>query len=549
LQTINSARRPAVTTPQGGTWQAFHYPLFRAMWTASVVSNIGTWMQDVGAGWLMTSLAPSPLLVALVQAATTLPIVLLALPAGAWADIVDRRRYLIGTQLWMLIMAAVLGFFTLTGVTTAGLLLAFTFALGCGAALTWPAWAAMVPELVPRSELHSAIALNSMGINVARAIGPALAGFIIAVTGPGTVFLLNAASFLGIVVVLSRWQRAPRQSALPAERFFSALRAGLRYARHAPRLQAVLIREGAFFIFASAPWALLPLLVRRELGAGPGVYGILVACIGAGAVAGALYLPRLRTRLTYDALVLSATLAYTATMLVLAHVHNLYLLGVAMLLSGTAWITILSSLHLTAQTALPEWVRARGLALFMVMFMAGMAGGSALWGQVANLAGIPLALTAATVGALGGLALTWRFRLGDHELVDFTPSMHWPAPLVNQEPEPDQGPVLVTLEYRIDPANRQKFLDLMQELRRIRRRDGAFFWELFHDTANPERFLECFMLESWLEHLRQHERVTVVDRQLQEQVKQCLADPTGPQVAHYVASGAAKSLSTNNSYR
>ncbi len=518
-------------------WEPLRQPLFRALWIAAVVSNIGTWMHDVGAGWLMTSLSPSPVMVSLVQAATTLPAMLLSLPGGALADILDRRRLLIGAQLWMLLMAGLLGVLTVTGITTAWGLLAFTFALGCGTALTLPAWSAIVPELVPRAQLHGAIALNSMGFNVARAIGPALAGLIVAATGPGSVFLLNAVSFLGIVIVLLRWRRQPRESTLPAERFFSAVRIGLRYARHAPQLQMVLLRGGAFFLFASALWALLPLVVRRELGAGPEVYGGLTTCIGIGAVASALLLPRLRSRLTRDALLRIATLLYAVALLALATIQNIYLLGIAMLFSGAAWLTIMSSLMVTAQLALPEWVRARGLGLFMVMFMASLAGGSALWGQVAKLAGIPAALTLAALGALISLLLTWRLRLGGGEPVDFAPSLHWPVPLVEQEPEPDRGPVLVTLEYRIDPIRRQEFLALMQQLGETRRRDGAFMWGLFHDAAAADRFLECFMAESWLEHLRQHERVTVADRAVQEQINQCLLEPGGPQVFHYLASG------------
>jgi MFS family permease len=472
-----------------------------------------------------------------VQAATTLPTVLLALPGGALADILDRRRLLIVAQTWMLLMAGLLGVLTVAGLTTAWTLLALTFALGCGTALTFPAWAAIVPELVPRAQLHSAIALNSMGINAARAIGPALAGLIVAAVGPGSVFLLNAVSFLGIIIVLQRWRRKPRESSLPAERFFSALRIGLRYARHAPRLQIVLLRGSAFFLFASALWALLPLVVRRELGAGPQVYGGLTTCIGIGAVAAALGLPRLRSLLSRDALVRVATLLYAVALLALATIQNIYLLGIAMLLSGAAWLTILAALQVTAQLALPEWVRARGLALFMVTFMACMAGGSTLWGQVAKLAGIPAALMLAALGALIGLLLAWRLRLGGGDLLDFTPSLHWPPPMVEQEPEPDHGPVLVTLEYQVDPSRRQEFLTLMRQLGRTRRRDGAFRWRLFHDAAAADRFLECFLVDSWLEHLRQHERFTVADRALQEQINQCLLEPGGPRVSHYLASG------------
>jgi MFS family permease len=515
-------------------WSPLRRALFRALWIATVVSNIGTWMHDVGAGWLMTSLAPSPLMVALVQSSAALPILLLALPAGALADIVDRRRYLIGTQLWMAAVAALLGASTLAGMTNAWSLLAFTFALGCGSAMTMPAWSAIAPELVPRSELRAAITLNGLGMNLSRAIGPALAGFIIASFGSGTVFVLNAASFIGVLAVLIRWRRLPRDRSLPAEPFFTAMRAGLRYARHSIALRAALARSAAFFLCASASWALLPLVVRQTLQAGSAVYGSLLAFIGTGAVTTAFFLPRLLNYLSSDWLVALATLAYAASMLALAHLRDVYLLAAVMSLSGAAWISVVSSLQVAAQAALPEWVRARGLSLFMVVFMGGMAGGGLIWGHLAETAGIPFALTVAAGAAVFGAVVTVPFRIGGYENADFTPSMHWPAPLVDEEPEPDRGPVLVTLEYRVQPSSTAAFLKLMRVLRRIRKRDGAFYWGLFQDTADHSRFVEHFMLESWVEHLRQHERVTVADRDVQERLKQYLQDQRDPIVSHYV---------------
>lgn len=527
----HSVEHVAYTNRPPSAWAPLRRPLFRALWIATVVSNIGTWMHEVGASWLMTSLAPSPLMVALVQAATSLPMVFLALPAGALADVVDRRRYLIVTQLWMLVTAALLGTCTWIGMTNAWLLLGFTFALGCGAAMTMPAWAAIAPDLVPREELQAAVTLNGLGMNVARAIGPALAGLIVAAFGPATVFLLNAVSFLGVLAVLFRWRRIPRESTLPAERLFGAMRAGLRYARHSKMLQAVLMRAAAFFLFASAPWALLPLLVRQEIGGGPDVYGLFLTAIGAGAVVTAFFLPRIRTKLSCGALVALATIIYAVAALMLAQVRNVYALDAVMFAMGAGWITVMSSLQVAAQAALPGWVRARGLACFMVIFMGGMAGGSVLWGQVATIVGMPQALIAAAVGALFGVALTWRIRLGGHEGVELVPSMHWPAPLVAKDPEMDQGPVMIQLEYRVDATHTERFLSLMQAYREMRRRDGAFFWELFRDTADPSRFIECFMVESWLEHLRQHERVTVADRTIQEELKRCLLGEDYPRVS------------------
>jgi MFS family permease len=517
-------------------WAPLRQRVFRMLWIASVVSNIGTWMHEVGAGWLMTTLAPSPLMVALVQAATSAPVFLLALPAGALADIVDRRRYLIASQIWMMTAATLLGVLTLAGVTTAITLLVFTFALGIGTAMMMPAWGAITPELVPRSELHAAIGLNSIGMNVSRSVGPAIAGFVVAAAGPGVVFILNALSFLAVIVALKNWKSTPMDNTLPAERVLGAMRAGLRYARHSPELRAVLTRGAGFFVFASASWALLPLVVRQELQRGPGTYGLFLACLGVGAILGALLLPRVRTRLSRDGIVAGATGLYAIAMLALAHSVSVYEAGVAMLLTGVAWISVVSSLMTAAQTALPAWVRARGLALFWVVYMGGMAAGSALWGQIASWTGIPHALTVAAIGALLGIAATWKFRVGQHDETDLTPSVNWPAPMLAADPEADPGPVMVTVEYRINPASAREFTAVMQQrMRRIRRRDGAFMWELFSDADHPDRMVECFMVESWLEHLRQHERVTVADHNVIKQMRAYHLGGEPPRVTHLIA--------------
>ncbi|MDD5328650.1 MAG: MFS transporter [Sulfuricella sp.] len=541
------------TQTAASPWTPLRHRVFRMLWIASIVSNIGSWMHEVGAGWLMTSLAPSPLMVALVQAATTAPIFLLALPAGALADIVDRRRYLIASQVWMMIVAGLLGALTLAGMTSAPLLLLFTFALGAGTAMMMPAWGAITPELVARSELPAAIGLNTIGMNVSRAVGPALAGLIVAAAGPGVVFVLNALSFLAVIVALKNWQRSPQTSELPAERLAGAVRAGLRYARHAPELRAVLTRGSAFFVFASASWALMPLIVRQELRSGPGTYGLFLACMGIGAIAGALLLPRLNIRLAKrdsvplarlrerargegrDLIVAGATVLYALAMLALAHSGNVLAAGAAMVVTGVAWISVVSSLMTATQTALPSWVRARGLAFFWVVFTGGMAAGSALWGQVATWVGIPAALTLASAGAVVGIGATWRYRIGRHDVVDLSPSVRWPTPMPTDDLGMDRGPVMVTVEYHIDPARIREFTKVMQKLRVIRRRDGAFMWELFNDIEDPGRMVECFMVESWLEHLRQHERVTVADRDVSEKARAFHRGEEPPKVTHLLA--------------
>jgi MFS family permease len=525
----------ALTPTTTSLWTPLHNKVFRMMWIASIVSNIGSWMHEVGAGWLMTSLAPSPLMVALVQAATTAPVFLLALPAGALADIVDRRRYLIASQMWMMLIAATLGILTLSGMTTAPVLLVFTFALGIGTAMMMPAWGAVTPELIPRNELHAAIALNSMGMNIARSVGPALAGLIVATAGPGMVFILNAVSFLAVLAALKIWQRTPAQSQLPAERVAGAVRAGLRYARHSPALRAVLVRGAAFFVFASASWALLPLIVRHHLNSGPSTYGVFLACLGLGAIAGALLLPRINLRISRDHIVAGATVLYAVAMLALAHSGNVYAAGSAMLVTGVAWISVVSSLMTAAQTALPGWVRARGLALFWVVFMGGMAAGSALWGQIATWIGIPYALTAAAISALLGILATQSFRIGRHDVADLSPSIYWPSPTLTDDDASDRGPVMVTVEYRVDPGKQHEFTSVMQHMHRIRRRDGAYMWELFNDIDDPYRIVECFMVESWLEHLRQHERVTVADQDIIERTRAFHLGDALPKVTHLLA--------------
>jgi MFS family permease len=483
----------------------------------------------------MTSLSSSPSLVALVEAADSLPVMLLALPAGAIADIVDRRRLLIATQVYLMVIAAALGILTWLNVMTPWMLLGFTFALGVGTAMVMPAWAAIVPELVPPEDLPSAVALNSIAINVSRTIGPAIAGVLVAAVGAWLVFILNALSYIGILAVLVRWRRERRKSSLPAERFVSAIRVGLRFVTHTRALQIVLIRGSAFFVFASATWSLFPLIVRRELGMGPEIYGLLLTCIGIGAVGGALLLPRARARFSRDALVAGASALYAVAALMLGHVQNLPLLAVAMLATGVAWISILSALQVAAQMTLPAWVRARGLAAFVMVFMGGMALGSILWGQVAARVGIPATLTIAALGMAGAIGLTWRFKLGRHEVLDFTPSSHWPAPVLAESPEPDSGPVMVTIEYRVQPDKRAEFVAAMQSVREMRRRNGAYFWELFHDSADPSRFNECFMDESWVEHLRQHERVSVADREIQQRAKAFMVEGTATKSSHWLA--------------
>jgi MFS family permease len=509
-------------------------PLFRALWLATVVSNIGTWIHEVGAGWLMVTLDPHPVMVSLVQASTALPIFLLALPGGALADIVDRRRYLIYTQLWMLLVALLLAACTALGWINAWGLLAFTFALACGAALNTPAWAATVPELVPRAQLQPAIALNSLGINLARAIGPAFAGVVVAWYGPQAAFLLNALSFVAVIVVLARWRRVPQPSTLPAERFSGAMRAGVRYVREATALQYVMARSAAFFLFATATWALLP-LVARGAGGGANTYGLLLAGIGAGAVGAAMVMPHLRRRFTRDALARGATMLYAAATIGIALAGSPYLLLPATLAAGAAWLAVISTLHVSAQTAVPQWVRARALAVYLMIFAAGTTGGAVLWGAAAARWGVPPALVLAAAGGVLAMFATWRLSLGGEDGLSRTESAPLFSPQQHVDIAPGRGPVQVHVEYRIAPADAAGFIAAAQAMERIRRRDGALSWGLFEDAAAPGRYVETFVVESWAEHLRQHHRGTAEDIAVIARVRGYHRGDGPPPVTHWVA--------------
>ena len=516
-------------------WSPLYQPLFRALWIAAVASNIGTWMQNVGAAWLMTSLAPSPTMVALVQAATSLPVFLVALPAGAIADLVDRRRLLLLTQGWMLLAAGGLGALTLMGATTPWLLLTLTFALGLGAAMNAPAWQAIIPELITGSEVRAAVTLNGVGYNLARAVGPALGGLTVGALGSGAVFILNALSFLGVMVVLYGWKRPVGELALPAEDAFGAMRSGIRYIRYAPALRAVLSRTAVFIFGGSALWALLPLVARQELALNATGYGVLLGCLGAGAVIGAALLPQIQRRLSTDLFLAGATLLFAFATAMPAYVRSFSLVSAAMVAGGMAWITIMSTFNVGAQVTVPSWVRARALAVYGLMFQGGTAIGSTLWGIVADHVGLPMALVSAAATLILSLAAMGRYRLKLEDEIDLTPSPHWPEPVLSMNPSPDSGPVLVTIEYAIDPARAREFVSAMQGVRSLRLRDGAYRWGLFNDPAQPARYVETFVVASWAEHLRQHERVTVADRETEDVARAFHVAATPPVVSHLIS--------------
>ncbi len=485
-------------------------------------------MQDTAATWLMTSLTSSPLLIALMLTAASLPVLFLGLPAGAIADILDRRRLLIFWQTWMLAAALLLSILTITGTIGPWTLLTLTALLAIGAAMNNPAWQAIVPELVPRGELAEAISLNSAAYNLARAVGPALGGltmaaFASAMTGAGVTFFINAISFAFVIYVLYVWKRQPLYtSELPAERLLGSMRAGIRYVRHAPEVKAVLIRAYLLTTCVSAMWALLAVVAQQKLEHGALGYGLLNASIGSGAVLGAIFLPRIRRRISDDAIVVYATLVFAVTLLVMAYAHYTVAIVAVLLAAGFAWTSCTSSFNIAVQVSVPTWVKARALGMYQMVFQAGMAIGSAAWGWVAEHTSTPTALTVAAIGLLAGLPVAWRYRLTVAATADLTSAqakgLTRAAPTVVVDLEPEDGPVLISVEYRIDPARAEEFARAIQEWKTIRLRDGGMRWGLFADAANPNRYVETFLVPSWAEYLRQRERMTVSDLDIRAKV-------------------------------
>ena len=373
-----------------------------------------------------------------------------------------------------------------------------------------------------------------VAFNIARAVGPAIGGILIAASGPAATFAVNAVSFVAVIFVLYRWKSAEPKTALPAERFWGAMKAGVRYLRHSPSLRAVMVRSAVFVLFGSALWALLPLRTRNELHMGAAGYGALLGCLGAGALIGASVLPKFRGKLSSDALTSAASMSFGVATAALAVVNSFPLLCIAMLLGGFAWLAILSTFNVAAMVSAPEWVRSRALGVYMLIFHGGLALGSAAWGQLANAASLRTALLIAAAGLAAGIVASARYSLNHVEKANLNPSMHWAEPIIVHQIDHEHGPVAVTVEYRIDPAKTNEFTAAARRLRAERLRDGALDWHVLMDIADPCRRVEVFIVESWLEHLRQHERVTRADKELQDHVNSFHNGPEPPRVSHFL---------------
>lgn len=528
-----SAPAPSAAPAAEGAFAPLRERVFAALWIATVVGNTGSFMRDVASAWMAAEIAGSPAAVATIQAAATAPAFLLALPAGVLADIVDRRKLLLGVQLLMAAASLALSLLAFSGALTLPLLVGLTFVAGVGAALMGPVWQSIVPELVARPQLKSAVALNSLGVNISRSIGPALGGLLLAGVGAGATYLADVSSYVFVIATLLWWKRPPAADDGLAERFPGAFRAGLRYARASSELHRTLLRAAMFFPFGASVWALMPLVSRDLLGGDAGFYGVILGAVGAGAIAGAVALPWLRARFDGDAILMGAALLTSPCVALLAlGPPKPAALALALLIGG-AWIAALTTLSGTAQGVLPNWVRGRGLAVYLTVFNGAMTAGSLAWGLAAEELGLRGAMLLAAAGLALSALVARRLPLpaGDEDL---SPSNHWPEPAVATDLAHDRGPVLVTIEYRVAPADRIAFREAALRLAPQRRRDGAYAWGLAEDAAAPERIVEWFMVESWAEHLRQHARAAGVQADLQGALRQWHRGEAPPEVRHLV---------------
>lgn len=497
-----------------GALAPFRHRVFTMLWGTWAIANLCMWMNDVASAWLMTTLTAQPNWVALVQTAATLPVFLLGLPSGALADMLDRKRFLLFTQLWVAGVGTLLAIVIFSGAVTPPLLLLLVFLNGVGLALRWPVFAAVVPELVPRAQLPAALALNGVSMNTSRIVGPLVAGSIIAALGSAWVFLLNALLSAVAAVVITRWRREHTPHPLGREPFGGAMRVGVQYLMQSRHLKGVLLRIAIFFFHSTALMALLPLVARLIEDGGAGTFTVLLAAMGAGAVASTFALPRLRQMLARDHLVMGGASLQALGMAVMAVNSNVWLGMVAMALGGAAWLATANSLSVSAQLSLPDWVRARGMSMFQMSIMGAAALGAAVWGQVATWSSVPWALGLAAASGVATMALAqWRWP-DRGAMEDPTPAGPLPRPSVSAPPE--SGHVLVTVEYHINPAQAAAFRELMDESRRSRLRQGALGWDLLSDINDPGRFVEVIEDASWTEHLRRFERVSAADAALRE---------------------------------
>ncbi|HEX7011208.1 MAG TPA: MFS transporter [Steroidobacteraceae bacterium] len=510
------------------------YPIFRSVWLANMASNLGGLIQSVGASWLMTSITPSANMVALVQASITLPVMLFSVFAGAIADNVDRRIVMISSQAFMLVVSVALAICAWAGLITPWFLLLFTFLIGCGTAFNAPAWQASVGDMVPRTHVPGAVTLNSMGFNIARSVGPAIGGAIVAAAGAAMAFAVNAVSYIALIVVLARWRRPPEQRTLPRESLSTAVGAGVRYVAMSPAIRIVLVRSAVFGVGASAILALLPLIAKHLLAGGALTYGLLLGAFGVGAVAGALASARLRQVSSTETIVRAACVAFAIAIAVAGASTSLLLTVIAMLPAGAAWVLALSTFNVTVQLSAPRWVVARALAFYQMAAFGGLAAGSWMWGIAADAEGITIAMLEAAVAVLVCAILGVRLPLAQVENVNLDPLRTWTEPATAVPVDHRTGPVVITIEYVIREEDILEFLSVMAERRRVRRRDGARNWRLFRDLGDPRIWIERFETPTWLDYIRHNNRLTKEDAIIPERVLALHQGPDRPHVRRMI---------------
>jgi MFS family permease len=493
-------------------------PVFRQVWAASFVSNFGGMIQSVGASWTMISLGQPADMVALVQASVTLPIMLLSLVAGAMADNLDRRKVMLAAQSFMLTISVVLSVCAWTGAITPWLLLTFTFLIGCGGAFNAPAWQASVGDMVPRADVPGAVALNSLGFNIARSVGPAIGGAIVAALGAAAAFAINAASYTALISVLARWRPPRNVQLLPRETLGIAMAAGVRYVSMSPAIRIVLLRSALFCIGASGVMALMPLIAKTLIAGGPLTYGLLLGSFGVGAVAGAMGSTRLRHVLSTEAIVRWASVGFGLAAAIAGLSTLLPVTMAALLLAGAGWVLTLSTFNVAVQLSTPRWVVARALSLYQMAAFGALAAGSWLWGVTAEAHGVKTSLLFASVVLLASVVLGFRLRLAQAEELNLDPLRHWQEPTTAVPVQPTTGPVVITIEYIIHESDILEFLKAMTERRRIRRRDGALHWTLLRDLADPQIWIERYETPTWLDYIRYNNRLTQEDGTLRERI-------------------------------
>ena len=522
-------------TPES-SWAPLRVPTFRMLWLVWLTANVTMWMNDVAAAWVMTTLTTSPTLIAMVQTASALPVFLLGLPSGALADILDRRRYFIATQFWVAFNASILAMVTASGSLNATVLLLLVFGNGIGLAMRWPVFAAVIPELVPRRQLGAAVALNGVAMNLSRVLGPLLAGAIISSLGSEYVFVLNFVLSIGAGITLLRWKRESKPpSVLPGERFLGAMRLGWQYVRESKRTKDAIVRTAAFFLNSTALLALLPLEAKRFGSGGATTYTILLASLGLGAILAAFNLQKLRARWTPDQLAVYGSIIQALATVGVAVSPTIWTASPSMFVGGVAWITVANSVTVAAQLSLPDWVRARGMSIYQMAIMGSSALGALAWGQIAEWTSVPTSLLCASAAMLLGLVVTRNRPLGGEQQQDHTPTHPFPEPIPANAMAPDDGPVMVTLEYGIDPMRGGEFQSIMAESRSARLRLGAVSWGLFEDVQQPGRFVEYFACDTWADYLRQFDRFTAMDQQLQAMRYAFHLGEDPPRISRFIA--------------